>query len=248
MNRNEFLEPLPLTRIALRLTSATLELCTDDIDDIHVMVSGADGDVKALNIAVNGNQLLVEQPAVSLQKNPISTSWLQVTIRLPMDWKGRIEARTVSGWINARGLIGTDLTLESVSGLINANALLFDAITLRTVTGDVRVNDMTCIRVSAGSTSGAISLQQTSLEQATLNAITGSMTLQLRSPFQSINASSVIGDLAIDAPFDQCSAVHRSVAGRISCSGVSIQEDSGAAVHFSTVSGNLDLTNTMLTQ
>lgn len=241
MNRNEFLEALPLTRIVLKLTGATLEICTDDIDDIHIMVSGADGDVKALRISVNGNQLLVEQPALSLQKNPVSTSWLQVTVRLPMDWKGRIEGRTVSGWINARGLNGSDLTLETVSGLINACAITFSDITLRTVTSDIRIADMTCVRGSLASTSGAISAQHLSMDQCTLANITGNMTLAFRSPFGSLSASSVVGDLAIDAPIAQCSVIHRSVSGRITSGNVSIIGEAGSSVHFSTVSGNLDI-------
>lgn len=244
MNRNEFLEALPLSRIVLKLTHATLEMCTDDIEDIHVMVSGADGDVKALRIAVSGNQLLVEQPAVSLQKNPIANSWLQVTIRLPMTWKGRIEGRTITGWINARNLNGTDLTLETVSGLLNATAMFFQAAAFRSVTGDIRINGLCCDKVTLHTTSGVISVQDASIACGSLGSITSSAALSLRSPFDSITASSVIGDLAIDAPIDACCAVLRSVSGRISTSGVSILEDAPITVHFSTVSGSLDLTRT----
>ena len=244
MNRNEFLEALPLTRIVLKLTGATLEICTDDIEDVHVMVSGADGDVKSLRIAVSGNQLLVEQPAVSLQKNPIANSWLQVTIRLPLTWKGRIEGRTISGLINARCLSGTDLTLETVSGLITANALVFQAATIRSVTGDIRIVDMVCDKASLHSTSGDISLQAGSLAHCTLGAITGNAVLSLRAPFDSVTATSVVGDLAIDAPVEECNAVLRSVSGRISTDGVSIVGEAPVTVHFSTVSGSLDLSRT----
>ncbi|MBQ2954196.1 MAG: DUF4097 family beta strand repeat protein [Clostridia bacterium] len=244
MNRNEFFDSLPLTRIVLRLTSATMDICTDDIDEIGVVVSGADGDVKALRVAVSGNQLLVEQPALSLQKNPIETSWLQVTICIPLDWKGRIEGRTVSGWINARGLSGSDLTLDTVSGLINANAVFFGDITLRSVTGDIRVTDLTCTRGSFITTSGAISVQQASIDQCSLLSITGGMTLGFRSPFGSITANSVVGDLSIDAPVSQCAATHRSVAGRISSDNVSIIGEAGPSVLFSSVSGNLDISRT----
>lgn len=244
MNRNEFLEYLPLTRIVMKLTSATLEICTDDIDCINVMISGADGDVKALRIEVSGNQLLVEQPALTLQKSPANTSWLQVTIRLPLDWKGRIEGRTVSGWINARALSGSDLTLETVSGLINACALTFGDATLRTVTGDIRIADMTCVRGSLASTSGVISAQNVSIDSCTLLNITGSMALGFRSPFGSVTASSVIGDLSIDAPITQCAITHRSVSGRISSGNISIIEGAAPTVHFNTVSGNLDISQT----
>ena len=245
MNRNEFLEAYPITRLSLRLTGATLEICTDAIDDVHVMASGADKDVEALRIEVKGDQLVVEQPAASLARNPAGSSWLQVTIRLPQSWKGRIDVRTVTGWINARGLTGTDLALDSVSGLITASALQFRTVVIRTVTGDVRVQGMLCEEKCAlGSTSGAISVQASSLEACSLSTITGSAVLSLRSPFREISATSVTGDLAIDAPVAACFAALRSVAGRLSTSGVSILEEADCAVHFTSVSGNLDISCT----
>ena len=245
MNRNEFLEALPLSRITCKLIGATLEMCTDDIDDINIMVSGADGDVKALRIDAKGNQLILEQPAVSRQKSPVDVSWLQITLRLPQSWKGRIDARTVTGWITARNLNGSDVTLDSVSGQINADALLAGDVTLRTVTGDVRASGLVCTKATVATTSGDVNLQNARLYHAALSSISGGMTLSLGDAFQTITASSVLGDLTIEAPIDLCSVQHRNVAGRISTVGISILEDARAAVHFSTVSGSLSITSTL---
>lgn len=241
MNRNEFLEALPITRLLVKLIGGTLELCTDDIDDIHVMVSGADRDVNALRVAVTGDQLLIEQPAAALAKNPVGTSWLQVTVRLPRTWKGCIDGRTVSGWINARGLTGADLSLESVSGLITANDLSFLTVSLRSVTGDVKVTCLGCDKCTLASTSGDVSALSSSLNTCSLATITGNATLTLLHPFQSITANSVTGDVAIDAPIEACDAVLRSVSGRIRTSGVSIIEGAAAKVQITSVSGGLDL-------
>lgn len=245
MNRNEFLEALPLSRITCKLTGATLEICTDDIDDIHVMVSGADGDVKSLRIAVNGNQLLLEQPAVSMQKNPVDTSWLQITLRLPRTWKGRIDARTVTGWITARELNGSDVTLDSVSGQISTEELLAGNATLRTVTGDIRAAGLVCTKASISTTSGDVSLTRARLYHASLGSITGGMSLSLDDAFQSITATSVLGSLAIEAPIGECSVQHRNVAGHIRSVGVCITEEAEASVHFNTVSGSLSLVNNL---
>lgn len=242
MNRNEFLDALPLTRIVLRLTSASLEICTDAIDDVHVMASGADGDVKALSIAVRGEQLIVEQPAKTLARNPVASSWLQITIRVPQSWKGQLEARTVSGWISVRGLYGTDLSLDSVSGLITASALQFHTMSLRTVTGDIRAGGLMCFSLTLGSTSGSISLQESNFTRCSVSSITAPVTLSLCAPFQAISGSSVLGDLIVDAPIDRCNASIRSVSGRISASGVFIDEEAASSIQFNTVSGNLDLT------
>lgn len=241
MNRNEFLEALPITRITLKLIGATLEVCTDNIDDIHVMVSGADRDVENLRIAVQSDQLLVEQPATSLAKNPIGTSWMQLTIRLPRAWKGRIDGRTVSGWINARSLTGADILLESVSGMITATDVSFITISMKAVTGDVKLVSAACERCTLASTSGDVRAEAVSLRTCSVTNITGNAALSLVSPFEEITATSVTGDVAIDAPIDACDAVLRSVAGRIRTSGVSI-EDGAAKVRVTTVSGGLDIT------
>lgn len=243
MNRNEFLEALPITRINLKLIGATLELCTDDIDDIHVMVSGADRDVGNLRIDVNADQLLIEQPAVSLAKNPIGTSWLQLTLRLPRSWKGRIEGRTVSGWINARSLAGSDLSLESVSGMITVGEAEFIAVSLRSVSGDIKATGLSCEKLALSSTTGDLSALAAGLRQCSLTSITGSATLTLTEPYEEITANTVTGDVVIEAPVDVCDAVLRSVSGRIRTSGVSIVEGA-ARVRVNTVSGELDMTCT----
>ncbi len=243
MNRNEFLEALPITRITMKLIGAALEICTDDIDDIHVMVSGADREVENLRIHVQADQLIVEQPATALAKNPVGTSWMQITLRLPYTWKGRIDGRTVSGWINARSLAGSDLTLESVSGMITATDLEFFTISLKSVTGDVKLVHAGCDKCTMVSTSGDVSAAGVSLQSCGVTSITGNTALSLLSPFEEITATSVSGDVSIDAPIEVCDAVLRSVAGRIRTSGVSILEGA-AKVRVTTVSGGLDITRT----
>lgn len=241
MNRNEFFEALPITRIALKLIGATLEICTDDIEDVHVMVSGADRDASSLRVALQGDQLIVEQPATSLAKNPVGTSWLQVTLRLPLTWKGRIDGRTVSGWVNARSLTGADLALESVSGMITASDLDFITLSLRSVTGDVKLVNAACEKCTLASTSGDVSALAVGLRSCAVTNITGNAMLSLTCPFEEITATSVTGDVAIEAPVEVCDAVLRSVAGRIRTSGVSILEGA-AKVRVNTVSGGLDIT------
>lgn len=243
MNRNEFLKALPITRIRLKLIGAALEICTDDIDDIHVMVSGADREVNTLHIAVQEDQLLVEQPATALARNPMGDSWLQITLRLPKTWKGCIDGRTVSGWINARSLTGADLMLESVSGLITAASLDFITLSLRSVTGDVKLHNARCEKCTLASTSGDVLAAAVSLLRCSVTSITGNMSLSLLSPFEEITANSVSGDVSIEAPVDACDATLRSVAGRIRTSGISIVEGA-ARVHVTTVSGGLDITRT----
>lgn len=241
MNRNEFFQALPVTRIALRLIGATLEICTDDIDDIHVMIAGDNHAAGTLRVAVSGDQLTVEQPAASLAKAPANSTWLQVTLRLPKTWKGSIEARTVSGWITARSLAGADLSLETVSGMISASDLTFITVSAKSVIGDTKVTHLNCEKCSLASTSGSVSALNASLRTATANTVTGTVTFTLAAPFEDVTMNSVSGDLCLDAPVDACDALLRSVSGRVRTSGVSIMEGA-PRVRATTVSSDLDIT------
>ncbi|MBQ8200570.1 MAG: DUF4097 family beta strand repeat protein [Clostridia bacterium] len=247
MDRNEFLQALPVSRISLRLISATLEICTDDIDDIHVMVAGDDHAVNALRIVSSADHLTIEQPAAALAKSAASSIWMQLTLRLPRSWKGSIEARTVTGRINARGLSGADLSLDTVSGRIVGTALSFITVSARSVTGEVKLSGMSCDKCSLSSTSGSVTAQETSLRSCTANTVTGVIALALTEPFDEINMNSVAGDLCIDAPIDACDALLRSVSGRMRTSGVSIIEGT-ARVRATTVSSDLDISRSDLVE
>ncbi len=242
MNRNEFFQALPLTRLSLRLTTATLEVCTDDIEDVHVMVSGDKVEAEALRITAAGDTLTIEQPVKAMAKSAtVSTSWMQIAIRIPRTWKGRIEARTVTGWMNLRSLQGTDLTLDSVGGMVMAADLDFITISARSVTGDVKLTHVRCEKCSLASTSGSLTAAATALATGSANTVTGQVRFDLAAPFTELTLNSVIGDLCVDAPIDACDAVLRSVSGRIHTEGVSLVEGSAAKLRATTVSSDLDI-------
>ncbi len=240
MNRNEFYPALPVTRVTLRLIGATLEICTDEIDDIHVLIAGDDNAVSALRIQTVGDQLMVEQPAASLAKSAATSTWLQVTLRLPCSWKGSIDARSVSGWINARGLAGADLSLDSVSGMVSGTDLTFITINARTITGDVKLSGLRCEKCSLGSTSGNLAAQGAAFRTAGASTVTGRITLALAEPFEDMSLNAVSGDLRVEAPITECDALLRSVSGRIRTRDVSITEDA-PRIRATTVSSDLDI-------
>lgn len=242
MNRNEFFQALPITKLVLRLTSAALEICTDDIEDIHVMVAGAKADAESLRIAASADTLTVEQPVAKLPKpTSASGSWLQIAIRLPRTWKGAIEARTISGWMNIRSVTGADLSLDTVSGMIMATDLSFITLSARTVTGDVKLNQLTTDKISLFSTSGSLTALRTALRIGSASTVTGLITLDLVSPFEELTMNSVTGDLGVDAPITECDASLRSVSGRLRSGGIAITEGA-ARLRATTVSSDLDMT------
>lgn len=245
MNRNEFFQTLTITSLQFRLTSAMIEICTDDIDDIHVMVSGAKADVEALRIIESEGALTLEQPVTALAKTAAADSnWMQLAIRLPRSWKGAITGRTVSGWITLRGLSGTDLSVDTVSGLITGQGLDFITARAHSVSGDIKLSQLHCDRCGLFSTAGIMTAQSTSLHSCAVNTVSGLVTLELTEPFEELTLNSVSGSLCVDAPVTECDAVLRSVSGRIRTGGVSIQEGA-PKLRANTVSGNLDITCTL---
>ncbi len=244
MNRNEFFQALPLTRLTVRLTNATLEITSADIEDVHVMVAGDDHAVEALRIATAADTLTIEQPMTATAKAAaVSSSWMQIAVRIPRTWKGRIEGRTVTGWISLREVCGSDLTLDTVSGRITGTELDFITVGARSVIGDIRLNGLRCERCQMASTSGSLTAQQTTLNAGAASTVTGLVSFDLLAPFEELTLNTVTGDLCVDAPIDVCDAVLRSVNGRIRTTGVSIMEG-GPKLRATTVSSDLDITRT----
>lgn len=242
MNRNEFIQALPVTKLTLRLTSAALEICTDDIEDIHIMISGAQLEVEALRLTETAGTLLLEQPVSTLARSAAAaSSWLQIAIRLPRSWKGAIEARTVTGWMTLRALGGSDLSLDTVGGMIMGTELNFITVSARSVTGDVKLSCMNCEKLSMFSTSGSLTALATSLTTGSASTVTGIIALDLTAPFEELTLNSVTGDLCVDAPILECDALLRSVSGRIRTGGISIVEGA-AKLRATTVSSDLDMT------
>lgn len=241
MNRNEFFQALAVTKLNLRLTSAALDIVTDDIEDIHVMVSGGKADVDELRVTAAADALTIEQPVSKLTRvSPATGSWLQITLRLPRSWKGAIEARTVTGWMNIRSIAGTDLSLDSVSGMVMVTDVSFLTIGIRTVTGDVKLGQLTAEKASLFSTSGSLTAAQIVLPRASASTVTGEISLDLLAPFEELSLHTVTGDLRVAAPITACDATIRSVSGHIHPEGVEIAEGA-AKLRAVTVSSDLDI-------
>ncbi len=241
MNRNEFFQALPLTRLALRLTNATLEICTDDIEDIHLMISGDTGDVEALRITAAADTLTVEQPVTAMAKSAaVASSWMQLALRIPASWKGRIEARSVTGLMNLRTLQGTDLALDTVSGMVMGTDLSFITVSIRSVIGDVKLSQVRCEKCSAMTTSGDVCLSGASIRTLSSATVTGHALIDLAAPFEELVMNTVTGDMSVDAPISACDAALRSVSGRIRRDGV-VQQEGSARIRATSVSGCLDI-------
>ena len=238
MSRNESFPALSVARISAHLTGAAVEICPDDIDDVHVMVSG--DAPEALQISFSGGTLQIRQHTVARTRRPVG--WTQLTLRVPRAWKGSIDARTRSGRISLRQLSGADLTLHTVSGLVMGSELHFITLRAASLTGDVKLFGLRCERCSLASATGRLTVQDGVTPQGSAFTATGGVSLTLLDAFTALRMGSLTGKLAVSAPIEACDAHLRSVTGRIRTERVSIGE-AASAIRAATVTGQLSLTS-----
>ena len=243
MEKNVSFQKESVSELYCRLTWAQLELLADDVQEIQVLAAGDDQSVNDLRIEERDGRLMVEQPPFAFSLNFITHKWTQVCIRVPKDWRGSIDAHTVSGMLNSRGVKGTEVTLDTVSGGLRAMAVSADSLSLRTVSGDVKGGDLRGERMSLRTVSGDSRLQSIAFEQVRISGVSGDMWLEFRAPFARVEANTVSGDLELHVPMDSLDASLKAVSGRIHTSGVTIKEG-GSSVRCGAVSGDLTIVST----
>ena len=239
MSRNESFPALSVARISAHLTGAAVEICPDDIDDVHVMVSGDAPDT--LQISFSAGTLRITQRTTAPARARHPGGWTQLTLRVPRAWKGSIDARTRSGRINLRQLSGADLSLRTVSGLVMGSELHFITVRAASLTGAVKLTGLHCERCRLLSASGEMSILGGVLHQGSAFTATGGVSLTLLDAFDALQLASVTGKLDVRAPIQTCDAGLRSITGRIHAEGMAIG-DAPHSIRATTVTGPLALT------
>ena len=240
MNRNESFSPTAVTELALHLAWASLDVMVDDVDDIQVMISGNDADVSDMKLDCNDGRLRLEQPTYGLSIKLNTERWMQVLLRIPPQWKGALDANTISGPLKVRGISGTDLQLDTVSGDIRAEGLCGINAALRTVSGHVKASGVTAEKLSLRSVSGNMNVSGADVRTYKLNTVSGETAVDMVAPFDRFDGMTVSGDIRLYTPVTEADALLRSVNGRLRTSGVSIVEQA-PAIHVKSVSGDLDI-------
>ncbi len=243
MEKNVSFPKESVSELYCRLTWAQLELIADDVQEIQVLAAGDDQSVADLRIEEHSGRLVVEQPALIFSLNFITHKWTQVCIRIPKDWRGVIDAHTVSGLLNSRGAKGTAVTLETVSGDLRAMATAANSLQLRTVSGDIKGGDLTGERLTLRTVSGGARLQSIAFDQIKTNGVSGDMWLEFRAPFSRLDANTVSGDLEVLVPTDTLDASLKAVSGHVHTSGIKLKEG-GSTIRCSAVSGDLNIIST----
>ncbi len=238
MSRNETFDAASVTRLEAGLAWATLEITADGVDCIQLIVAGTPEDVEDLRAGTENGILKVEQPAYGLSARINSERWMQVTIRVPRDWKGEVACSTVAGLLRARGLSGTDFSLSTISGGLRASELHAMTMSLRTVTGGLTAAGIRSDSLSLRTVSGGIVVEEAAARKVKAVTVGADLSLDLTEVPERIDLNSVSGDLAVSLPAETAEISLRAVTGKLRTAGVAPGGD-GPAITANAVSGNL---------
>lgn len=238
MNKIETFSPTQIAGVEAHLAWASLEVLADDVNELQVMAASNDKDVSDLRIQEKEGRLVVEQPTYGLSIKLNSERWMQIVIRLPRSWKGALDMSTITAPLRARGLSGTDVTLDSVSGDMRAANINAIALTLRQVSGGIQAQDLNCDHVSVRTVSGKVRLSEVACLTAKLSGVSGDQRMECTRVFERVDVNTVSGDVELYAPLTQADIALRAVTGRVLTGGVSIVENA-PQVRGTSVSGNL---------
>ena len=145
---------------------------------------------------------------------------------------------TITAPLRARGISGTDVTLDSVSGDMRAANINAIALTLRQVSGGIQAQDLNCDHVSVRTVSGKVRLSEVACLTAKLSGVSGDQRMECTRVFERVDVNTVSGDVELYAPLTQADIALRAVTGRVLTGGVSIVENA-PQVRGTSVSGNL---------
>ncbi len=243
MERNENFAVEKINDLVVRLAWAQVEIFTDDIKRVQVLAAGDENSVRDLRIAVDDNGVLeVEQPQYGISLNITESHWMQVCVRLPKDWNKKIQVNTVSGLLNARGLVGSRIALDTVSGDVHASHITATDVLFKSVSGDIHADGVTCDYLGARSLSGSLTLDGLNVKNGKFTTVNGEQKIRLNGSFEQMDLRTVSGDATLQSPVETMNVAMRSISGRIVTQGVTLTEDAGApSVRVTGVSANLKL-------
>lgn len=239
MDRNESWQSLSIAAVAVHLAWGQVRVTGEDVPGMRMTVSGSEGEVTGLRVQLEEGKLLIEQPNLGISSvNVMEQHWLQVSLQIPRDWKGQVEITTTTGRLQAEGLSGTDLRLDTVGGEISCRRLSFMSGEIKTVTGGIDASGVRCGELSVRTVSGGVQLHHMAMDQLRLGSVTADARVHMDEPFVSVALNTITGGVAIEAPVEQVHVQRRAPAGRLQLWEVQEQPDA-PQITMNTVSGSL---------
>ena len=208
--------------LRVRLAWAHLDILSDEIEEVQILVAGDDATVEELIVGLEDGVLTVEQPQFGLSLNSLHASqWLQVCLRLPRTLSGLLEAGTISGALCARTLSAAVLSLETVSGALHVQRLnVREELTLRTVSGAIAGSALHAPKAYVRTISGVIRANGLDLPRLRASTVSGKVSLQFDTPIEALELQSISGSLEVVQPSDAVRVGLHSLAGKLTLQGV----------------------------
>ena len=243
VERREAFAAESLKGLKIRLQWACVTLTCSNVEQFEVEITGTDceKDIGCVSVKVENGVLSVAQPASFPAWFGVRTK-MHVRIFIPTFWKGEIDAKTISGTVEAMGLRGTDISLTTVSGALHAASIEAICLKCASVSGQLHTDDTACETLKLQTASGSIHANACDFRTASLHSVSGSCTLQAAGTFDDVMAATVSGHITLELPFAAADAVFRSTSGRIRTVGIDLVEGA-PRVRAHTVSGNFIIIN-----
>lgn len=163
--------PAALTGLEVKAEEGDVEIVAGDGDQIKVaFVANVPKDKKDQVFGTKTEDGLLKVRLAPVERHFIfhmkmndeeidNRSSPHVTIEVPKTWKGTVEAKTIAGTIQLKGVTASGAVLESVSGSIEAYALKAPTTKLKSVSGSIDFSDSSTDELDAKTVSGEINIQ-----------------------------------------------------------------------------------------
>ncbi len=237
MERNIGYPASMVDAVQVRAGWAQVELLSADTQEVQAAIVGDERSARELNVKHENGRLVVEQPQYGMLPH-FESKWLQICVRVPLDWVGNVSLTTVSSAISVKGLHGKDINLDTVSGTVHTDRVDCDTLTMNAVSGAVQATRVTCDTLRLRNVSSAISLFEADVNVVKIIAVSGQVVMDFQRPFTTMELQVATGDTQVQLPGDRAEVTFRSVAGKLSAEGLT-GGPGAPTVQATTVTGNL---------
>lgn len=230
--------------VIVHLAWGQLTVVRESVEKLQVIATGDEATVKELRIQTEDEKLLVEQPQYGLSMSINSSKWLEVVIRVPKEWKIDLDAQTISGGMNVRGIVGEDMNFESISGNIIVGDIKSEKTYIRTISGDVRGEKLTGEKMTVRTGNGTILLEQLTFDKVSGFSVSGKMTISCQEPFKEMEYNTAAGDISLYVPAKELDISYKSLRGNLRTEGIEDKKE-GAEVKITTATGDASIVSTL---
>ncbi len=245
MERKMCFDLATVQEINIRLAWAQLEIFSDDVSQIQVMVAGDDVSVNGIELHETNNVVSLVQPQYGITRNLAESHWLQIIVRVPKAYHQKLDCSTISGLLTARKCTAEQLHLETITGDMRVVQIQSKQAELRTVSGDVHCSSLSAERLYLRTVSGNISADTLTLDTLKSNGITGTQSYSLTNPATNVDIITVSGDVRIHVATNKAKLTMRSIGGHLQSEHITlIEENTNPAIKVSCVSASLTLMGT----